>query len=50
MTDLPARLEAHCRTAFGGTWDAMPEDEKARWRIQYRQFVEAEIKAEEDRP
>jgi hypothetical protein len=49
MTALEARLEAHCRSVWRG-WDAMPEIDKAHWRGIYRGVIEAQMRAEEQRP
>lgn len=41
------RIEAHCRSVWRD-WQAMPEHEKAWWRVTYKHVIE--VKAEEDRP
>lgn len=50
MSTLQDRIEQHCRTVWPRTWDTMPEHEKAWWRVTYSHVIEAQMRAEEQRP
>jgi hypothetical protein len=48
--DIDARLDAHCKLSFSGSWEIMAEADRDYWRAYFRPYIEQTVRDEEPQP